>query len=281
MVRNSLDPSASPLDHYGCELRRYREADGLTLKELGARASYTGSLIGQVETAKKVPTRQFSKRMDDALKTDGALQRLVGLVLRSQLPAWFAEAALREAKAAEIYVFQAQLVHGLLQTEEYARAVLGAVSQDGVEGKVAARLDRQRVLAKDDPPVLWVVLGEAVLYQEIGGRAVMRRQLAHLLDFGGNPWVNVQVLPFVAGAHAGLQGSFTLYRFESDPALVSFEGYGMQHVTPNPAEVRDLGLRYAHLQAAALSLQDSAELIQRVMEERYGDHTRAPRSPVA
>ncbi len=89
MRSRELDPSASPLDYYGYELRRCREAAGLTLAQLGAIVFCTGSLIGQIETAAKVPQRDFSERVDAALGTDGLFSRLVGLVLRSQLPGWF------------------------------------------------------------------------------------------------------------------------------------------------------------------------------------------------
>jgi hypothetical protein len=99
----------------------------------------------------------------------------------------------------------------------------------------------------------------------------MQEQLAHLLSFEGNPLINIQVLPFSAGAHAGLQGSFDVYRFSSDPTIVYTEGYGSGHPTANPDTVRECSLRYDHLRAAALSLKDSAELIRRVMEERYGE----------
>ena len=84
-----LDPSASPLDYYGYELRRAREAAGLTQQALGSIVFCTGSLIGLIETTARVPTREFSERVDAALGTDGTFSRLVGLVLRSQLPNWF------------------------------------------------------------------------------------------------------------------------------------------------------------------------------------------------
>ncbi|MFH8405888.1 helix-turn-helix domain-containing protein [Streptomyces sp. NPDC018019] len=268
---NTLDPAASPLDYYGGELRRFREAAGLTQKQLGAITSYTGSLIGQIETARKVPTFRFSEIMDAALGTGGALTRLTELVLRSELPAWFRQIAELEARATEIYVFQAQLVHGLLQTEGYARAVLGVMDRTDLDRRVAARLARQRILEKEYPPVLWMILDEAVLHRGIGGAEVMRGQLAHLLSFLDDPRVNVQVLPFTAGAHAGLPGPFNLYRFLDDPTILYSEDYEIAHPTANPAEVAARSLRYDHLQAASLSLRDSAELIQRMLEERYGD----------
>ncbi|MFI8104805.1 Scr1 family TA system antitoxin-like transcriptional regulator [Streptomyces sp. NPDC086023] len=265
-----LDPSASPLDYYGSELRRLREDAGLKQGQLGSIVFCTASLIGQIETAKKVPTRDFSERVDAALGTGGFFSRLVGLVLRSQLPTWFQAYAAMEAKASYISTFQAQLVHGLLQTEGYARAVLGARGDDGLDGNVAARLERQRILDRANPPLVWIVLSEAVLHQEIGGREVMRSQLAHLLALQGREWLKVQVLPYQAGAHAGLPGSFTVLRFEDDPDLVYTEDFVQGHMTANPGAIREGHLRYDHLRAAGLSVEASAELIARVMEERYG-----------
>ncbi len=268
---NALDPGASPLDYYGYELRRLREAAGLTQKQLGSIVNYTGSLVGQIETARKVPTPEFSERVDAALGTDGFFTRLVDLVLRSQLPAWFRQVAELEARATEISTFQTHLVHGLLQTKEYARAVLGTLDRTDLDDRTAVRLGRQRIFEKQESPVFWAIISEAALCQEIGGPEVMRGQLARLLAFEGNPRINVQVLPFSAGEHAGVQGSFTLFHFVSDPAIVYTEGYGSGHPTANPDTVKDCSLRYDHLRAAAHSLKDSAELIRRVMEERYGE----------
>nr|WP_223188241.1 helix-turn-helix transcriptional regulator [Streptomyces sp. TRM68416] len=266
-----MDPGASPLDYYGYELRRYRETAGLTQKQLGDIVNYTASLVGQIETARKIPTPEFSERVDAALGTGGLLSRLVDLVLRSQLPAWFQQVAELEVRAAEICTFQMGMVHGLLQTPAYVRAVLGALDDTDLDDRSAVRLARQRIFEKEQPPVFWLVLSEAALRQEIGGPEVMRGQLAHLTSFENNPRINIQVLPYTAGAHAGLTGSFNLYRFTGDPTIVYTEGYGSGHPTANPDTVKDCSLRYDHLRAAALSLRDSAELIRRVMEDRYGE----------
>jgi transcriptional regulator with XRE-family HTH domain len=267
-----LDPSASPLDYFGYELRRKREEAGLTQKELGSVLFCTASLIGQIETTLKVPTREFAERADAALMTDGVFTRLVGLVLRSQLPSWFQPYAEMEAKAAYISTYQCQLVYGLLQTEAYARAVLSVEHTDQLDEMVAARLERQRILRREQPPVLWVVLDEAVLYREIGGSKVMREQLAHLLGSFGKPWLELQVLPFSVGQHAGMMGSFNLLRFEDHPDLHYSEGYDSGgHMTANPWLIRERSVGYARLQAEALSPRDSAALIARVMEERYGE----------
>ncbi|MGV9286155.1 helix-turn-helix domain-containing protein [Streptomyces sp. NPDC003719] len=278
---NILDPGASPLDYYGFELRRYREAAGLTQRQLGEIVNYTGSLVGQIETARKLPTPEFSERVDAALGTGGLLSRLVTLVMRSQLPGWFQQVAELEARAAEICTFQTHMVHGLLQTDAYVRGVLGALNKSDLDDRTAVRLARQRIFEKEEPPVFWAILSEAALHQGIGNPKTMRGQLAHLLSVESDPRINVQVLPFSAGAHAGMTGSFTLFRFASDPTIVYTEGYGTGHPTANPDTVRDCSLRYDHLRAAALSLKDSAELIRQVMEERYGEQGSADGDPMA
>lgn len=179
-----------------------------------------------------------------------------------------------EAKASYISTYQAQVVYGLLQTEEYARAVLGVEDRSKVDEMAAARMERQRILKRDQPPALWVILDEAALLRDIGGRDVMRWQLAHLLSFQDNPWVQVQVLPFRTGQHAGMMGSFNLLRFDDDPDLFYMDGYDQGHMTANPDVIKERSVGYARLQASALSPEDSAKLITRVMEERYATQHR-------
>ena len=206
-----LDPGASPLHYFGAELRRLRERAGLTLAQLGKIVFCTGSLIGQVETAAKTPTLEFIQRADAALGAEGALLRLWPLLKRSRVPYRHRRIAEIESPATQILAFQPQVVHGLLQTEGYARAVLGVLDNEYLDERVEPWLDRQRILKCAQPPLYWAVLGEAVLYQEIGGRDVMGTQLARLLSYRNTKHVQIQVLPFSAGAHAGLVGAFSLF----------------------------------------------------------------------
>jgi hypothetical protein len=125
------------------------------------------------------------------------------------------------------------------------------------------------------------VLDEAVLHRPIGGHEVMRKQLQRLLDFADHRWMRIQVLPFSTGEHASLAGSFNVLRFDDDPDIVYTEDVISGHMTASPDTVREASLRYAHLQAAALSVEDSAALITRVMEERYEDQSRPDERAVA
>ncbi|OEU87644.1 XRE family transcriptional regulator [Streptomyces abyssalis] len=271
-----LDPGASPLNYLGAELRRLREAAGLTLEDLGGIVFCTGSLISQFETARKVPRPEFLERADVALGADGALLRLWELVKRSGLPAWVHEYVRLEAEATTIYTFQAQVVHGLLQTEDYARAVLrSAGPAETLEERVAARMARQRILAGGGSPLIWIILDEGVLHRPVGGPECMRTQLAHLLSCREATSVNVQVLPFAAGAHHGLTGSFTLLTFEDAPHVTYSETYESNQLSVDPKAVAAGSFRYDHLQAAALSLDASAELMARVMEDLH-EHRSEP-----
>ncbi|WP_055556407.1 helix-turn-helix transcriptional regulator [Streptomyces sp. NBRC 110028] len=265
-----LDPTTSPMHHLGAELRRYREAAGLTQDQLGAKVYCTGSLIGQYETARKIPTRRFTMQLDEVLGTGGALLRLLEMALCFRVPLQDQQYADLEAEAAQAYFFEPNVVNGLLQTPDYARAVIGVLDKDSLDYRLAHRMDRQRVLLRENPLLTWVILGEAALHQAVGGPEVMWNQLAHLLTFRDQDWVNIQVLPYSAGAHVGFQGAFTLFRFEKGPDLAFNEDYEAGYLTANPQDVTARTLRYAHLQAAALSIQDSADLIAHVMEERYG-----------
>ncbi|MGH3313091.1 MAG: helix-turn-helix domain-containing protein [Streptomyces sp.] len=277
-----LDPGASPLNYLGSELRRLREAAGLTLADLGGIVFCTGSLISQFETARKVPNVDFLERADIALGTGGALMRVWDLVKRSGLPAWFHEYVRLESTATTIYTFQAQVVHGLLQSEDYARAVLrSAGPPETLEERVAARMARQRVLSRAVPPLMWIVLDEGAVRRLIGGVETMRNQLAHLLSYRDDPRVNIQVLPFTAGEHYGLTGSFTLLTLDDSPDVVYSELYQSNHVSVDPQAVSARSLRYDHLKAAALSLGASADLIARVMEDLHEQPSESDQRTVA
>lgn len=262
-----LDPSASVLDYFGSELRRLRIRAGLSQERLGEIVNYTGALVGLVEVAKRSPSRDFAERCDGALGGEGVLTRLWPLVSRSGLPGWFQDYAELEARATEIRTYQAQVVHGLLQTEAYARAVLRPARPGDLDGLTDARMKRQDILARTCPPRFWMVLDEAALRRGVGGPEAMRTQLHRLLDYRDAPRTVVQVLPFSAGAHAGLNGSLNLLSFEDSPEVAYSEGHSGGRMLTETGDVELCGVKYDLLRAAALSPDDSAELIAQVLEE--------------
>lgn len=276
-----LDPSASALDYFGSELRRLRIAAGLSQEQLGEIVNYTGALVGMVEVAKRCPSRDFAVRCDAALGGEGTLTRLWPLVSRSGLPSWFRDYAGLEAKAVEIRTYQAQVVHGLLQTEDYARAVLRPARPEDLDGLTEARMKRQDILMRPCPPRLWMVLDEAALRRVVGGADVMRAQLLRLLAYREAPNVVVQVMPYSEGAHAGLNGSVTLMSFEELPDASYSEGYAGAQIVTSPNDVKVCEVQYDLVRAAALSPDASAALIAEILEELDGHRDGRDEDPLA
>jgi len=178
-----------------------------------------------------------------------------------------------EAEAAGLRVFEDQVVHGLLQTEAYARIVMGAVrrqqSPRQVDRAVELRIQRQEALTLDDPLKLWLILNEAVIRRTVGGAEVMRGQLDHLVKASEWPSVTLQVLPLSSGAHPALNGPFCILEFpeRTDPDVVYTEGVAGHAYLERDSDVRACAEAFDLLRAAALSPVDSAELIGRVAGE--------------
>lgn len=170
----------------GRELRRAREAAGMSQAQLAEAINYVPSFISMVETAGRLPKREFTEACDKTLGTGGFLTRLLTeLIARDGAPEWFWPWIEIEREATSLRAFEPLIVHGLLQTREYARAIFRSSqigSDTDVEQSVDARLHRQEILSRDDPPMFVVVIGEEALHRPIGGREVMFAQLEHLLE---------------------------------------------------------------------------------------------------
>ena len=267
-----LDPSSSVLAFFGAELRRYRETSNLSQERLGKAINYTGALVGLIETARRSPSKDLAERCDAVLETDGALMRLWALVQRGAFPEWVRDFVELEATASAIRSFECQLIPGLLQVEEYARAVLrvrpSRFSPAQLDEAVAARLSRQSILSGSSPPLAWYILDEAILRRPIGDKATMRAQLARLLDVGDSPHVFVQVVPFTAGEYPGLDGGLTLLSFDERPDVGYMEGHGGSAVLiESPGQVAECSLAYDMTRAVALSPKLSADMIAAAMED--------------
>jgi transcriptional regulator with XRE-family HTH domain len=226
----------------GAHLRRLREASGITPAQAGEAIRATHSKISRLERG-----RSGAKQRDvaDLLTlygiTDEAEREPVLSLARQAstpgwwqqyndiLPRWFELYVGLERAASVIRTYEVQFVHGLLQTEEYARAVIlianARASGEEIDRRVSVRMKRQQLLTQPDAPELWTVLDEAVLRRPLGGRAVMRAQLEHLLEMTALPNVTLQIIPFDVGPHAAAGGPFTILRFpEPDlPDLVYLE----------------------------------------------------------
>jgi hypothetical protein len=174
-----------------------------------------------------------------------------------------------ESEAASLHTHQALLVPGLLQTEDYTRAVIRAIRPDvadaEIDKRVRGRLARQRLLTDPHPPEYWAVIDEAVLHRLVGGPKVMRAQLLRLAETAALPHVTLQVVPFGAGAHAGMEGPFLILGFpeQADPDVVYVENTTSGVYLEQPSDVRRYTLMFDHLRAAALKPDDTIAMIKR------------------
>lgn len=258
---------------FGSELLFAREAAGLSQQELGKRVHCTPGQISRIEGATRKPAREFAELCDRALGTGNLLTRIWSRVDWDGAvghPGWFRRYAGLEAEATIIRHFKVQVVPGLLQTPDYARALFQAkeplAAAEEIEERVVARLDRQRILSADDPPRLLVVLDEGVLLRNYGGPTVMRGQLAHLLDMAKAPNIVLRVAPFSVGAIAAFDQSFTLLTLTDEPDVIYVEGIHRGQVVDDPARYAEWAYAYDLLLGEALSESASQGMIRSVME---------------
>nr|WP_260407676.1 helix-turn-helix transcriptional regulator [Planomonospora venezuelensis] len=257
-------------------MRRYRQEAGLTQSKLASRAGFALGTISMAETGRRPPTEDFARRCDEALGVDGALIRIKEMIdnVSARLPAWFRPWAEIEQTAEVLRTWEPLIVPGLLQTEEYARALFSGeprVSAGGVERDVAARMERQRILEREDPPMLWVVLDEGVLGRCIGGDAVMAAQLGRLLEAAELPHVTVQVLPFEAGSTVGLLGGFVIAQVRGLANTAYMESAGQGQVTDRPDDVADITTKYEAIRAEALPQRASLKLVREMRDRWIGN----------
>ncbi|HUK69676.1 MAG TPA: helix-turn-helix transcriptional regulator [Streptosporangiaceae bacterium] len=253
------------------ELKLARNAAGLTQEQLAVKIAYSTALVGAVETCRRVASRDFALRCDEVLGTGGVLGRLHRLVAGHAYPSWFRPFVELEAGATSLRSWEPLLVPGLLQIEHYATAVLRAARpadpDDRVQQDVGARMERQAVLASDEPPMLWTVLDESVLRRPIGGPQVMYAQLAYLAEAAEQPKIMIQVMPLGVGAHTGLTGGFVIATFRDGTDSLYVETASAGLIVGRPEAVASCAFNFDALRAEALSSTASLDRIRKVMKE--------------
>jgi transcriptional regulator with XRE-family HTH domain len=271
------DSESDPAAFLGDELRRARVAAGFSSQDaLAARLGFDRTVITKAETGDRPPTVDVLTAWCQACRLDDELfGRLAVLARRARgpLPPWFEGWPGFEAQAVALRTYEALLVPGLLQTEEYARAVLrgaqGDAGEDEIEQQVAARLQRQDILSRENPPRLWAVLDEGVLHRSIGGPKIMHDQLMHLARVPDRPKASVEVIPFDAGERAGLLGAFMIADQDGAGSILYLETATTGQMVDAPSAVRDAGLIFDTLRGEALPRAASRDLIVKVAEERW------------
>jgi transcriptional regulator with XRE-family HTH domain len=270
----------------GTELRRLRESAGYKLEEVAGMLGVAPSTLSRIETG-KAPTKSayLSQLLELYRVTDvGQRQVLVEIAREGHRKGWWAayDDVLPgglgvyvglEAEASGLRGYEISVVHGLLQTTDYARAVLRASAPrhtaDQIERLVDLRMERQRRLDDNPPLDLWVIHDEAVVRRSVGGPVVMRHQLAHLLVVAGLPGVTLQVLPFDSGAHAGHDGPFSVIAFHdrSDSEVVYVESAAGPIYLEKDRDVRARTEVFDRLRAAALPPEASLDLVSKAARE--------------
>ncbi|MGY6020532.1 helix-turn-helix domain-containing protein [Streptomyces spinosirectus] len=255
----------------GRQLKLRREAVGMRAAEFGEAVGYGEDLVYKVEGGKRIPRLEYLDRADEVLGAGGLIAAMKEDVRKVRYPKRVRELAKLEAQAVEIGMYECNIVAGLLQTPEHARAVIGAAqppySPDDVERMVAARLARQSVFARDPAPSIHFVLEETVLRRPIGGTMVRRRQLEHLLEVGRLHNVVLQVMPLSCEVHSGLDGRIEVLKFPDGTAMGRSDGAFNGRPTSDPKQLRILELRYGTIRAQALPPRESLAFIEQLLGE--------------
>ncbi|MEV7012642.1 helix-turn-helix transcriptional regulator [Streptosporangium sp. NPDC051022] len=253
----------TPQAIWGRELRHYRKAAGLTQGQLAEKVHFSESLISGVETGQLPASPEFAETCDEVLGTGGALQRLLDWRKGKVFPAWFGKWRDKEQAAITLRTYQPLVFPGLLQTKAYARVLLR-----GNEAAVEARLDRQSILVREDPPppILRCVIDEAVLYRPMGGAEVMCEQLNRLLAAIG-PRLSVQLVPH--GMNSGLMGGFVIATLDGGKDLLYAETAVRGITSSDEEDVAMAVERFEAIRSEALPINMSIDLIQKAVEEKW------------
>ena len=256
---------------FASQLRAWRQQMGWTQVEAGDKLGYSASLVSGIETMDKTPTADFAARCDRAFGAPDTFATLRALMAREVWPSYFAPVIDLETSAIRIHEWEMRVVPGLLQTEDYARAVISAGKpRDGsaaIDRAVSARLERQAILAREDPPMLWHVLHEGVLRHIVGNPSIMGAQLDKLAELAAKPGIVIQVLPFTASDHPGTDGPVLVYDFDGAPSVAYTECNGGGRIVESADEVGDLMMIINMIRAAALPPRESASLILKIRSE--------------
>ncbi|MEE1775946.1 helix-turn-helix domain-containing protein [[Kitasatospora] papulosa] len=256
---------------FGRQLKLLRVRAGLDRVEFGKRVGYAAQSVASFEQGRRIPQPEFIDKADRVLDAGGLLVALKEELARSQYPAFFRDAARLEAEALELFLYAVSAVPGLLQTEEYTRALLAMrrplLDEDIIEQRVLSRIARQQVLNRWPAPLISFVIEEAVLRRPFGGKPVLRGVLEQILLVGRQRSVEIQVMPTVREDNAGLDGPFTLITRRSGEQLAYLEVQGRSILLTDRDEVRSVAARYGIIRSQALTPQESLVFIEKLLGE--------------
>jgi transcriptional regulator with XRE-family HTH domain len=265
------DASALFLRCFGRQMKLLREAAGLTRAQLGERVGYSEAQIAAVEQGRRIPKPELIDAVDREVGARGVLVVMKEEVDRARYPTFFRRYVQLEAEAVELHAYDSHVIKGLLQTEEYARAVFSMwrplLDEEVVEQRVAARMERKRLFERRPAPLLSFVIEEHVLRRPLGGREVLRGQLEQLLVYGHQRNVELQIMPTDREEHAGLGGPFTLIHSEKQRRMAYAEVQGLSSLHTEPKKVSSLEATYGVLRAQALTPRESLAFVEKLLGE--------------
>jgi transcriptional regulator with XRE-family HTH domain len=269
----SQKPGTPPaLAAFAEELRAHRAHAGISRDELASKVSYSSSLIAMIETGRRSPSKRLGELLDMVFGLPGTFSRLERRLRDVPFPVSFRPFVPHEAEAKALRSYENALIPGLFQTEPYARAVLSTrpnTSEDGIEELLAARMQRQEVLGREEPPLIWSLIDEAALYREAGGAEIMSGQLAHLAEVSRRPNITIQVVPYSAGPHSGLLGAFVIAELDDAAPIGYLETAAEGETVEDPSVLARLALIFDTLRSKALPDVASRDMIMKVAEERW------------
>ncbi|MFE9490100.1 MULTISPECIES: helix-turn-helix domain-containing protein [unclassified Streptomyces] len=257
----------------GAQLAMFRKAARLTQAALAERCSVGDDTIASIEQGRRALQWDFAVKLDELLDTKGALRVAVEKVPKKELfPAFVQDFVDYERDALTLLWYENQVVPGLLQTEEYARFLFACeyppLEEDQVEEWLAARLDRQRLLERRPRPMLHFILEESILRSRIGDPAILREQIAHLRRCMELPFLGLQIMPMNLPKHAGLAGPMVLLETPEHDHLAYVEGQLTSYLHDDPDVVSVFLQKYGMLRSQALSVENSARLLDELLGER-------------
>ncbi|MFI1732041.1 Scr1 family TA system antitoxin-like transcriptional regulator [Streptomyces acidicola] len=275
----AIEDNPRTREQYGQELKRRREAAGLTKEELSQRAVMSRTHIAHIEAGRRRPDPEDARRLDQVLGAGGFFERFLPTLDGKKVAEHFKEALEFEGKAKVIKEYAPALVPGLLQTKQYAYEVFGSgyprKSDEERDKLVATRLERARVLDNFHSPEFRFLLDEAVLRRVVGSPAVMCEQLRHITELAASRRIRVHVLPYSVGAHALQAGFLSLMWFEDLPPIAYAEGVNSGRILELSSAVHACQELYDQALGDALSHRESLDLLRSVAEDYEHEAQRA------
>ncbi len=248
---------------FGEELRAHRAHADLRIADLGAKLNLSAAMVGAIERGTRAARLNTAEQCDQIFGTPETFVRLWRLAARSAVPSQVSPYYDLEAQATRVHKWELRCVPGLLQTPDYASAImrtgLPREADDILEEDLRLRIERQEILTRDEPPLAWFILDESVLYRPYGD---MRKQLQHLTEMAELPNVVVQVLRHAMTDHPGLRGPITILEFADSPPVGYAEGWGSGRLIESTADVAVALACYDLIRASALSRDASLKLIK-------------------